>query len=128
MALSKVLPATGEPDSDSAAGILRSVVAESANVVYVLLHHESGGERMKEVALGRAEAIPNVRRVVYVPDSSVLDPEQLEDIRGGARGRSIAAVYGIGDKIAARLSIGNAIRADKVEAAFTKAEQQRSTP
>lgn len=123
MALLTVLPTKSDDNAADAMAIFKSVIAEPVSVVLFILGKPRGFERILEVALGRAEASRDSRRVLHAPDADVLDQTIIDDVKGSS-GRSVVATYGLQDKIAARLTSGKAKDRFEVEEAFLSAEAQ----
>ncbi len=126
MAIFTVLPTKSDPNAGDSMAILRSLIAEPVSVVYLIVGKPRGIERMLEIAIGRAEAFPGTRRVVYAPDTSVLDASLLDEMQDALPGSAkvVSVVYGLEDTIAAALRSGDAKRRLQVELAFAIGEQQ----
>ncbi|TAH37341.1 MAG: hypothetical protein EYC70_10240 [Planctomycetota bacterium] len=126
MPLFTVLPRKGDANAADAPAILRHIIHEPATVVMMILGRPPGIERILEVAIGRAEAAAQTRRVVHAPDPEVLEQATIDDIRAGKN--HVSAAYGLRDTIAARLLSGPAKDKIEVEIAFALAEQQGLNP
>jgi hypothetical protein len=121
MPLFTIIPTVNDPDAAHASAILRHIVSEPLNVVYVLLGRPAAVEQILQTALGRAEAFPQTRRVVHVPEPGVLEPAHLAEIMGG-KANTVAVVYGLRDTAKKRLTAQRALDPLSVELAFTAPE------
>jgi hypothetical protein len=74
-----------------------------------------------EVVVGRATAKPQIRRVVWCPDESVLSATQRKNYY---RKGKVAVAIGLSDEVAETLDIDEAQSGFLVEQAFLEAEVQ----
>lgn len=126
MAIFTVLPSKSDSNAADAMPILRGLIAEPVSVVYLIVGKPRGIERILEVGIGRAEAFPGTRRVVWAPDPQVLDAPLLKEIQEALPGAAkvVAVVFGLEDTITVGLRSGDAKRRTLVELAFAVGEQQ----
>jgi hypothetical protein len=100
---------------------LRFLIDDALSVLAVVRGGHPNSEQVLEVASGRASTKPAIRRVVWVPDVSVLTPQQQADFFGNG---GLLATIGIADKVARVLSAEDATVKYLVEKAFLEAEVQ----
>ncbi len=117
-----ILPRAGDPGGASAAQVqLQTVIDDVLNVVMVVYGEGLDVERVIEVAVGRAAAKPQLRRVIWCPDPGVLSAKQRKSY---FRNNKVAVAIGLADKIAEALDIDEAQSGMSVELAFAEAEAQ----
>jgi hypothetical protein len=121
------LPRAGDPGGADAARVqLQTVIDDTLNVVLVLYGEEPAFDirQALDVAVGRASAKSEIRRVVWCPDPDVLTDDQRASY---FRKNKVGATVGLADRVAATLSLKEAQDGLKVELAFLEAESQTPT-
>ena len=119
-----ILPRSGDPGgAPTAQTQLQTVIDDVLNVLIVVYGEGPDIERVIEVVVGRATAKPQIRRVVWCPDTTVLTAKQKKNYFRKAK---VAVSIGLADKIAAALDIDEAQSGMSVELAFADAEAQGS--
>jgi hypothetical protein len=117
-----ILPRATEGGGAAEAQVkLQTLIDDVLTVVLILYGETPETKRMLEVAVGLAEVKPQIRRVVWCPDPSVLSKEQKRDYM---KKDKVAVTIGLANKIAAALDIDEAQFAMEVRIAFAKAEAQ----
>jgi hypothetical protein len=117
-----ILPRTTDPGGTSAAQAqLQTVIDDVLNVVMIVYGEGTDIERAIEVVVGRATAKPQLRRVVWCPDPTVLSTKQKANY---FRDDKAAVSIGLADKIAKDLDLLEAQSGLSVERAFLEAELQ----
>jgi hypothetical protein len=117
-----ILPKSGDDGGAQAAQVKLQTVIDDVETV-VLIAYGEGPEinRVIEIAVGRADVEPYIRRVVWCPDSSVLSAEQRASYF--QKDKAVVTI-GLADKIAGALDIVRAQLPLHIELAFSKAETQ----
>jgi len=117
-----ILPRTTDPGGNSTAQAqLQTVVDDVLTVVMIVYGEGTDIERAIEVIVGRATAKPQIRRVVWCPDPTVLSTKQKTSY---FRDNKVAVSIGLADQIATELDLVEAQSGLSVERAFVKAEAQ----
>lgn len=117
-----ILPRAGDPGGASAAQVqLQTLIDDVLNVVMVVYGEGTDIDRVIEVVVGRATAKPQIRRVVWCPDPTVLSAQQKKNY---FRVNKVAVAVGLADRIAQALDIDEAQSGMSVELAFAEAEAQ----
>ena len=117
-----ILPRAGDEGGKAVAQAqLQTVIDDVLNVVMIVYGEGTDIERVIEVAVGRATAKPQIRRVVWCPDEKVLSAKQKTDY---FLENKVAVAVGLADKVAKALDIDEAQSGMSVEIAFLKAEAQ----
>jgi hypothetical protein len=117
-----ILPRTGDPGGAPVAQVqLQTIIDDVLSVVMVVYGEGTDIERVIEVVVGRATAKPQIRRVVWCPDPTVLTAAQKKNY---FRHNKVAVSVGLADKVADALDIDEAQSGMTVELAFAKAEAQ----
>ena len=117
-----ILPRTTDPGGSSGAQAqLQTAIDDVLTVVMIVYGEDTDIERAIEVAVGRATAKPQIRRVVWCPDPTVLSTTQKTNY---FRDNKAAVSIGLADKIAKDLDLAEAQSGLSVERAFLEAELQ----
>jgi hypothetical protein len=117
-----ILPRSDEAGGNAEAQTkLQTLIDDVLTVVLIIYGESPDTRRILEVAVGRGEAKPQIRRVVWCPDPSVLSKEQKRDY---TKKDKVVVVIGLADKIAAALDNDEAQSGLEVEIAFCDAEAQ----
>lgn len=117
-----ILPKSTDDGGAAAAQVKLQTLIDDVETVVMIVYGE-GAEinRVIEIAVGRADVGPYIRRVVWCPDVTVLSAEQ----KSSYYSKNAAAVtVGLADKLAAALNLIRAQMPLQIELAFTKAEAQ----
>ncbi len=123
MALLTVLSKSLYDTPAKASAVFDHLVGEPLTVVMAVLGTSSETPEILQAAVGRAEAYPNVRRVVHIVAEDVLEDRHVKEIQGDDDAH-VSAFYGLKDAVAARLDATDSADRFEVEKAFLKAEKQ----
>jgi hypothetical protein len=119
-----ILPRADDPGGAPAAQVqLQTIIDDVLTVVMVVYGEGADIERVIEVVVGRATAKPQIRRVVWCPDPTVLSVQQKKNY---FRTNKVVVSIGLADKIAEALDGDEAQSGLCVEKAFASAEAQAS--
>ncbi|NIM51593.1 MAG: hypothetical protein GTN62_12260 [Gemmatimonadales bacterium] len=118
-----VLPRnTGAEAAEQARQKLQAAIDDPVTVVMIVYGEGPHIEKALEVCVARASVKALIRRVVWIPDSSVLSTELK---RRFWRSGKVAVAIGLDDQVAAALSKARAKARIFVEEAFLGAESHR---
>lgn len=117
-----ILPKSTDDGGAAAAQVkLQTLIDDVETVVMVVYGEGAEINRVLEIAVGRADVEPYIRRVVWCPEVAVLSAEQ----KSSYYTKDAAAVtVGLADKLAASLNLTRAQMPLQIELAFAKAEAQ----
>jgi hypothetical protein len=121
MSLSVLPRNTGASSVEEAQSKLKFLIGDALTVLALIRGTDADADRAIEVASARADVKPFIRRVVWVPDVSVLTDEQRQDYFSGD---TLLCTVGLTDTVAMRLSASKAAGRLFVERAFLAAESQ----
>ncbi|MHC4169302.1 MAG: hypothetical protein ACYSWQ_20325 [Planctomycetota bacterium] len=116
------LPKNDSPEAAEEAQRMFQAAIDDPLTVLMLVYGEGPDTRkIRNICCARALVKPVIRRVVWIPDPTVLSDEQRQKYEPRT---SAAASVGIDDKIAKRLTRSRAKVKIYVERAFLAAESQ----
>jgi hypothetical protein len=117
-----ILPRTTDPGgAPTAQAQLQTIIDDPLTVVVIVYGEGVDVERAIEIAVGRATAKPEVRRVVWCPDPSVLSADQAKRY---SKKNAVIVAIGLENKIADSLDADDSQSIALVEKAFLNAEAQ----
>ena len=118
-----VLPRNTGPDAvEEAQQKLQAAIADPLTVVMLVYGDSPDIDKALEICVARASVKAAIRRVVWIPDASVLSDEQKA--RYWINGKAAVAI-GLDDKAGASLTKAQAEARIYVEEAFLDAESRR---
>ena len=123
MAILTVISKADYPTQSEASAVFHHIINDPLNVVEAIVGGDPETPNIVAVAVGRAQAYPNLRCVVHIVEPDAIKPEDLAEIQGPKKDR-VAAFYGLEDKVADRLNATDAQDKFEVETSFLKAQQQ----